>query len=148
VRLNSIRGDKPIAADAPTASKPTASKQGIACIDDVNKVKLPVIAPLDALGVDDLARILNQPKDLLIARLRKLVRFYGADLVFTDAAMKEVAKIALQRGKEARGLRSVIEEVLEGVLFDVEADVRYVITDKTVRGGGQAEHGVARSTAG
>ena len=38
-------------------------------------------------------------------------------------------------GREPEGLRSVVEEVLEGVLFDVEAGVRYVITDKTVRGG-------------
>jgi ATP-dependent Clp protease ATP-binding subunit ClpX len=56
-------------------------------------------------------------------------------LVFTDAAIKEVARIALALGTGARGLRSVMEEVLEGVLFVVEAGVRYVITEKTVRGG-------------
>jgi ATP-dependent Clp protease ATP-binding subunit ClpX len=62
----------------------------------------------------------------------KLVRFHGADLVFTDAAIKEISRIALLRGTGARGLRAVIEEVMEGVLFDVEAGGRYVITDKTV----------------
>ena len=91
--------------------------------------RLPVIAPLDALGVDDLARILQSPKGSLIQQFRKLVRFHGADLVFTDAAVKEIARIALERGTGARGLRSVIEEVLESVLFDVEAGVRYVITE-------------------
>ena len=97
--------------------------------------RLPVIAPLDALGVDDLARILQSTKGSLIQQFRKLVKFHGADLMFTDAAVREIARIALARGTGARGLRSVVEEVLEGVLFDAEAGVRYVITDKTARGG-------------
>ena len=111
--------------------------------------RLPVIAPLDALGVDDLARILQTPKDSLIQQFRKLVRFHGADLMFTDAAVREIARIALERGTGARGLRSVVEEVLEGVLFEVEAGVRYVITDKDGqgRGGGQAEHDADGGTA-
>jgi ATP-dependent Clp protease ATP-binding subunit ClpX len=87
------------------------------------------------LGVDGLARILLAPKDSLIAQFRKLVRFHGADLVFTEAAIKEVARMALDRGTGARGLRSILEEVLEGVLFDVEAGVRYVITERAVRDG-------------
>ena len=83
------------------------------------------------------------------SKFRKLVRFHGADLVFTDAAVKEIARIALERGTGARGLRSVVEEVLEGVLFDVEAGVRYVITEQDGAGwgGGQAEHDAAESTA-
>ena len=97
--------------------------------------RLPVIAPLDALGVDDLVRILQTPKGSLVQQFRKLVKFHGADLVFTDAAIKEIARIALERGTGARGLRSVVEEVLEGVLFDPKPGVRYVITDKAVRDG-------------
>ena len=57
--------------------------------------RLPVIAPLDALGVDDLARILQTPKNSLVQEFRKLVRFQGSDLMFTDAAIKEIARIAL-----------------------------------------------------
>jgi len=97
--------------------------------------RLPVIAPLDALGVDDLARILQSTKGSLIQQFRKLVKFHGADLVFTDAAIKEIARIALMRKTGARGLRSVVEEVSEEVLFDVEAGARYVINEQTVRGG-------------
>ena len=97
--------------------------------------RLPVIAPLDALGVEDLAHILQTPKGSLIQQYRKLVRFHGADLMFTDAAVREIAKIALERGTGARGLRAVVEKVLEEVLFEVEAGVRHVITDRTVRGG-------------
>jgi ATP-dependent Clp protease ATP-binding subunit ClpX len=54
--------------------------------------RLPVIAPLDALGVADLARILQAPKDSLVALFRKLVRFHGAELMFTDAAVRETIR--------------------------------------------------------
>ncbi len=109
--------------------------------------RLPVIAPLDALGVDDLARILHSTKGSLIQQFRKLVRFHGADLVYTDAAIKEIARIALERGTGARGLRSVVEEVLEGVLFEVEAGIRYVITDRTVRGGEPLKQSMSQTRA-
>ena len=109
--------------------------------------RLPVIAPLDALSVDDLARILHSTKGSLVQQFRKLVRFHGADLMFTDAAVKEIARIALQRGTGARGLRSVVEEVLEGVLFDAEAGVRYIVTDKTVRGGDPVRQSMSQPRA-
>ena len=111
--------------------------------------RLPVIAPLDVLSLDDLVHILQSTKDSLIQQFRKLVRFHGADLVFTDAAVKEIAKIALERGTGARGLRSVVEEVLEGVLFDVEAGSghRDHRQDGHGRGGGQAEHDADEGTA-
>jgi len=109
--------------------------------------RLPVIAPLDALGVEDLARILQSTKGSLIQQFRKLVRFHGADLIFTDAAVKEIAKIALLRGTGARGLRAVVEEVLEGVLFEVEAGVRYVVTDKAVRGGEPVKQSLSQPRA-
>ncbi len=109
--------------------------------------RLPVVAPLNPLGVDDLARILQAPKDSLVAQFRKLVRFHGADLMFTDAAVREVAWVALERGRGARGLRSVIEEVLEGVLFEAEAGVRYVITEETVRGGEAVRQSMTQTRA-
>jgi ATP-dependent Clp protease ATP-binding subunit ClpX len=73
-----------------------------------------VIATLVALGVDDLARILQSTKGSLIRLFKDLDRFHGADPIFTDAAVREVAKIALERGTRAGGLRAVVEEVLEG----------------------------------
>ena len=97
--------------------------------------RLPVISPLDALGVDDLVRILQTPKNSLIQQFRKLVRFQGADLVFTDAAIREIAQIAMERGTGARGLRSVVEEIVEAILFDGEAGVRCIVNEQTVRVG-------------
>ncbi len=76
-----------------------------------------------------------------------MFRFFRESLLFTDAAIKEIARIALERGTGARGLRSVVEEVLEGVLFDAEAGVRYVITEKTVRGGEAVKQSMSQSRA-
>ncbi len=109
--------------------------------------RLPVIAPLDALGVEELARILQSTKGSLIQQFRKLVRFHGADLLFTDAAVWEIAKIALLRNMGARALRAVVEEVMEGVLFEVEAGVRYVITDRTAKGGEPVKQSMTQTWA-
>ena len=109
--------------------------------------RLPVIAPLDALSVDDLARILQTPKNSLVQQYRKLVRFHGGDLAFTDAAIREIARIASECGTGARGLRAVVEETLEGVLFEVEAGIRYVITEKTVRGGEPVRQSMSQTRA-
>jgi ATP-dependent Clp protease ATP-binding subunit ClpX len=67
--------------------------------------------------------------------------------MFTDAAVKEIAQIASERGTGARGLRSVVEETLEGVLFDAEAGVRYVVTEKTVRGGEAVKRSMTQTRA-
>jgi ATP-dependent Clp protease ATP-binding subunit ClpX len=74
-----------------------------------------VIATLDCLGVEDLVRVLQTPKNSLIQQYRKLVSFHGADLLFTDTAVREIARIAIERGTGARGFRSVVEEVMEVV---------------------------------
>jgi len=75
------------------------------------------------------------------------VRFHGSDLVFTEGAVREIARIAVERGTGARGLRSVVEEVLEGVLLDAEEGVQYVITDLTVRGGATVRQSVTQTGA-
>ena len=68
-------------------------------------------------------------------------------LMFTDAAVKEIARIALERGTGARGLRSVSEEVLEGVLFEVAAGVRYAVTEVKVRAGEAVRRKLSQSKA-
>jgi ATP-dependent Clp protease ATP-binding subunit ClpX len=66
--------------------------------------RLAVIAPLDAPGIDDLARFLHSTEGSLVQQFRKLVKFHGAELMFTDAVVKKIAKMALQCGTGARGL--------------------------------------------
>jgi len=97
--------------------------------------RLPVIATLDDLGVDDLVRILREPKDSLIAQYRKLLKYRHANLSFTDGALMEIARIAHARGTGARGLRSIVERVLEPVLFDPQPWTYYHVTEESVRGG-------------
>ena len=80
-------------------------------------------------------RILQEPKNSLIGQYRKLLAYHGADLQFTEGAIREIARIAHERGTGARGLRSLVEQVLEGVLFDPVRDYRYTITEEAVRGG-------------
>ena len=97
--------------------------------------RLPVITTLDDLGVDDLVRILRQPKNSLIGQYRKLLKYRQANLSFTDGAIREIARIAHERGMGARGLRAIVERVVEGILFDPQPWGTYRITEGTVRGG-------------
>jgi ATP-dependent Clp protease ATP-binding subunit ClpX len=104
--------------------------------------RLPVIATLDGLGVDHLVHVLTDPANSLLKQYRKLLRLQGADLEFTPEAIKEIARMAHDRGTGARGLRAVVEQVVEGVMFEVgEADRGqvFVIDDQVVRGEGQAK---------
>ena len=94
-----------------------------------------MIATLDDLGIEDLVRILQEPENSLIGQYRKLLAYHGAELQFTDGAIREIARIAHERGTGARGLRSLVEQVLEGVLYDPVRDYRYTITEEAVRGG-------------
>ena len=100
--------------------------------------RLPIIATLDDLGEDDLARILADPGDALLKQYRKLLRLHhGADLEFTPGAIREVARLAHERGVGARGLRAVVEAVLEDVLFEAGESDRgtcFVIDERVVRG--------------
>jgi len=97
--------------------------------------RLPVIATLDDLGLEDLMRILQEPTNSLIGQYRKLLKYRQADLEITHGAIRQIALIAHQRGAGARGLRAVVENVLEGVLYDPRPSVTYVVTEGTVRGG-------------
>ena len=89
----------------------------------------------------------SDSEETLVAQYRKLVRFHGADLTFTEGVVREIARIALERGTGAKGLRSVVEEVLEGVLFEVEGGLRYMVTEATVRGGEAVKRGVMQTGA-
>jgi len=97
--------------------------------------RLPIIATLDDLGVEDLARILREPTNSLLAQYRKLLKYRHADLELTDGAIREIAKMAHERGTGARGLKAVVEQVLEPVLFDPRPWTTTRITEATVRGG-------------
>jgi ATP-dependent Clp protease ATP-binding subunit ClpX len=102
-----VSGNRQVAADGLLRQVKPEDLEQFGLIPEIIG-RLPVIAPLDALGVDDLARILQTPKNSLLNQFRKLVKFHGAELLFTDAAVKEIARIALERGTGARGVARTV----------------------------------------
>lgn len=98
--------------------------------------RLPIVAMLDELTIDDLVHVLIKPKNALLKQYRKLAQLHGADVRFTDEAVCEIAGQAYERRTGARGLRSVVESVMEPILLDLSACAgqRFLITDKVVRG--------------
>ena len=100
--------------------------------------RLPVISAVHNLDKDDLVRILTEPKNALTRQYQKFFELDGVELVFAEEALNAIAVKALDRGTGARGLRSIIEESLMGVMFDLPSreDVRKcVITRETIEKG-------------
>ena len=81
--------------------------------------RLPVIATLDDLKKSDLIEILMKPKNALIKQYRKLFSFENVKLEFTDDAIKLLAKKALEKNTGARGLRSILENILLDTMFEL-----------------------------
>ncbi|WP_251546953.1 ATP-dependent Clp protease ATP-binding subunit ClpX [Limosilactobacillus caecicola] len=94
--------------------------------------RLPVMTALEKLDEDDLVRILTEPKNALVKQYQELIRLDGSNLRFTDGALREMARLAIARNTGARGLRSIIEEVMRDVMFDLPSrqDVKEVVIDK------------------
>jgi ATP-dependent Clp protease ATP-binding subunit ClpX len=108
--------------------------------------RLPVIASLNQLTEDDLARILTEPKDALAKQYKVLFHYDGAKLEFTDPAVREIAKRAKARGTGARALRSVMEGLMLDVMYDLPERApgqTYVIDDRVVRGEASVFDGAA-----
>lgn len=97
--------------------------------------RLPIVSSLQALAVDDLVRILTEPRNALIKQYKALFHRYGSELVFTRRALQAVAQEGLDRGGGARGLRGVLEEVLVDAMFEVPgSSVRHcLITQAAVQ---------------
>ncbi len=100
--------------------------------------RLPVVSAVHNLDETDLKRILTEPKNALTRQYQKFFSLDGVDLVFAEEALGAISHKALDRGTGARGLRSIIEESLLGVMFDLPSrtDVRKcVITKETIEKG-------------
>ena len=81
--------------------------------------RLPVIATMEELVEEDLIRILKEPKNALTKQYQKLFEFDGINLRFTEGALVAIARKALKRKSGARGLRSVMEEAMLEVMYDL-----------------------------
>ena len=81
--------------------------------------RLPVMTTLDSLDEKAMIDILTKPKNAILKQYRKFLEMDGVDLTFTEEALEEVSRIAMERGTGARGLRAVIEEAMLDVMYDV-----------------------------
>lgn len=91
--------------------------------------RLPILTALEELTEDDLVRILTEPKNALVKQYQALLALEGVALTFTPEALKAMAHLAIERETGARGLRSIIEETMRDVMFDVPSrdDVNGII---------------------
>ena len=99
--------------------------------------RLPVLAALEQLTVEDLVRILKEPRNALVKQYQALLSYDDVELEFDDEALEEIASKAIERKTGARGLRSIIEETMLDVMFEVpsQEDVKLVrITKEAVNG--------------
>ncbi|MCZ2490806.1 ATP-dependent Clp protease ATP-binding subunit ClpX [Dellaglioa carnosa] len=97
--------------------------------------RLPIMTALEELKEADLVRILTEPKNALVKQYTKLVELDGVTLEFEPEALSRVAELAIKRDTGARGLRSIIEETMRDVMFDIpsQEDIeRVIITKATV----------------
>ena len=93
--------------------------------------RLPVISTLHELDEDALVRILQEPKNALVNQYKYLFEIDSVDLSFRDEALKSIAKRAIARKTGARGLRSILEDILMDVMFELpNEDLEKVIIDE------------------
>jgi ATP-dependent Clp protease ATP-binding subunit ClpX len=100
--------------------------------------RLPVIVTLSALTAADLVRVLTEPKNAVARQFQKFLSLDKVELVFTPGALQAAADVALDRKTGARALRSIVEEALLEVMYDIpeRAEVRKcIITEETIRSG-------------
>ena len=96
--------------------------------------RLPVLSTLNELDEEALVKILTEPRNALVKQFCKLVEFEDATLRFTDGALKEIATLALAHKTGARGLRSIIEDIMLETMFDLPStvDVKEIVIDENV----------------
>ena len=96
--------------------------------------RLPVAVSLDALDKDALIRILTEPKNAIVKQYQKFLQLDRVELVFTNDALDAAAEGALKQRTGARGLRSIIEDILLDVMYEIpsRADVKKVIINADV----------------
>jgi len=97
--------------------------------------RLPVVVPLEPLTEDHLVRILVEPRNALVRQYQKILEMDGVELVFTEEALRAIAREAMARNTGARGLRTIIEEIMLNIMYEIpsRSDVRRcIVTEEAV----------------
>jgi len=102
--------------------------------------RLPVMVSLDDLDRDSLVKILCEPKNSLVKQYTKLIGLDGVEVEFEQKALETIADRAIERNTGARGLRSILEEAMGDVMYEIPSDKsieKVVITAELIRGEGK-----------
>ena len=97
--------------------------------------RLPIIATLQDLDKDALVKILVEPKNSLVRQYKKLFELDGVELIFEKEALEAIVDKAVERKTGARGLRSIIEEIMRDIMFDIPSNPnieKCIVTKETV----------------
>ncbi len=103
--------------------------------------RLPVIVDLESLDEAALVKILREPKNAIIKQYTKLIDLDGVELEFGEGACEAVAKLAIERNIGARGLRSIMEDFMTPIMYDIPSKEnlkKVIITKELVNGTGEA----------
>jgi len=101
--------------------------------------RIPVVAVFDELNIQDLVAILSQPKNAIVKQYQKLFEMEGVELEFEDDALLAIARKSLEKKLGARGLRTIIEDLMLDLMYDLPTsrrDTKIVITRRMVEDGG------------
>lgn len=99
--------------------------------------RLPIVSTLEELDKDALVNILTKPKNALIKQYKKLLAMDGVELEFEPEAVEAIVDKAIERKTGARGLRSIIEEIMRDIMFDIPSNPKIekcIVTKETVIG--------------
>jgi len=144
IRARSEKGGIGFTAEVRSQDSSISAGEALADVEPEDLVKyglipefvgrLPMIATLNELDVEALVRILKEPKNALVKQYAKLFDMEGVELQFRNEALREVARRAKERKTGARGLRSIMEQVLLETMFKIpsEKNVSKVIIDESV----------------
>lgn len=102
--------------------------------------RLPIVATLNELDKDALIKILKEPKNSLVKQYQKLFEIDGVDLEFEQGALEAIVDKAIERKTGARGLRSIIEEIMKDIMYEIPSNpnvTKCTITRETVLGIGK-----------
>lgn len=97
--------------------------------------RLPIIVTLNALDKEALINILSKPKNALVKQYRKLFELDDVELEFNNDALEAIAEEAIKRNTGARGLRAIMEDVMQNIMFDIpseESITKVIITKDTI----------------
>ncbi len=99
--------------------------------------RIPVVTVLDPLDEGALVRVLKEPKNSLVKQYQAMLKLDNVELEITDAALHAVAKKTITLKSGARGLRSVMEQTLIGIMYDIPSDptiVKVIVDEETING--------------